>query len=66
MPMKTLLGPGPQHHPVFIMIYYKVIFVKSESFPLKKISKVDCINLKTGLFKVEKWTLVHSSKKGAS
>ena len=31
---------------------------------LKKNSKVDCINLKTGLFKVEKWTLVHSSKKG--
>jgi hypothetical protein len=31
---------------------------------LKKNSKVDCINLKSGLFKVEKWTLVHSSKKG--
>jgi hypothetical protein len=31
---------------------------------LKKNSKVDCINLKTGLYKVEKWTVVHSSKKG--
>jgi hypothetical protein len=40
------------------------LFLTADQGKLKKNSKVDCINLKSGLFKDEKWTLVHSSKKG--